>query len=79
MTKKQIEKWSKVTVVLLHRQVANLDMLSHDIRLKHRKRFTRAELIRALIEAAFQSGADLSEATSEQSLGELAFASKKKR
>ncbi len=65
------EPWAKITVVLLDRHVAYLDRLAIDIRLKHGKAISRAELIRGLIEAAFQSGVDLSEATSLGTLVEL--------
>lgn len=62
------EPWAKITVVLLDRHVALLDRLAVDIRLKHGKAISRAELIRALIEAAYQSGIDLSDATSSDAL-----------
>ena len=60
------EPWAKITVVLLDRHVAYLDRLAIDIRLKHGKAISRAELIRGLIEAAFQSGIDLSQADSSR-------------
>ena len=62
------EPWAKITVVLLDRHVAYLDRLAIDIRLKHGKAISRAEIIRGLIEAAFQSGIDLSQAESTDSL-----------
>jgi hypothetical protein len=65
------EPWAKITVVLLDRHVAYLDRLAIDIRLKHGKAISRAELIRGLIEAAFQSGVDLSQADSIDTLVEL--------
>ena len=65
------EPWAKITVVLLDRHVAYLDRLAIDIRLKHGKAISRAELIRGLIEAAFQSGIDLSQADSIESLVDL--------
>ena len=46
------EPWAKITVVLLDRHVAYLDRLAIDIRLKHGKAISRAEIIRGLIEAA---------------------------
>jgi hypothetical protein len=58
------EAWSKVTVVLLDRHIAYLDRLAVEIRLRHHKAFARAELIRGLIEAAMDSGIDLSDAAS---------------
>ena len=69
------EPWAKITVVLLDRHVANLDRLAIDIRLRHGKAISRAEIIRALIEAAFQSGVDLSQANSLETLVELLTAS----
>src|SRR3954470_7920896 len=65
------EPWAKITVVLLDRHVAYLDRLAIDIRLKHGKAISRAEIIRGLIEAAFQSNVDLSQADSIGSLVEL--------
>ena len=68
------EPWAKITVVLLDRHVAYLDRLAIDIRLKHGKAISRAELIRGLIEAAFQSGVDLSQADSIDTLVDLLVA-----
>src|SRR5881628_1892855 len=65
------EPWAKITVVLLDRHVAYLDRLAIDIRLKHGRAISRAEIIRGLIEAAFQSGIDLSQADSIGTLVEL--------
>ena len=62
------EPWAKITVVLLDRHVAYLDRIAIDIRLKHGKAISRAEIIRGLIEAAFQSGIDLSQAESTETL-----------
>jgi hypothetical protein len=62
------EAWSKITVVLLDRHVAYLDRLAIDIRLKHGKAISRAEIIRSLVEAAIHSEIDLSEADSEGTL-----------
>src|SRR3954451_24287433 len=65
------EPWAKITVVLLDLHVAYLDRLAIDIRLKHGKAISRAEIIRGLIEAAFQSNVDLSQADWIGSLVEL--------
>ncbi len=65
------EPWAKITVVLLDRHVAYLDRLAIDIRLKHGRAISRAEIIRGLIESAFQSGVDLSDAYSIETLVEL--------
>ena len=40
------EPWAKITVVLLDRHVAYLDRLAIDIRLKHGRAISRAEIIR---------------------------------
>ena len=73
------EPWAKITVVLLDRHVAYLDRLAIDIRLKHGKAISRAELIRGLIEAAFQSGVDLSQADSIGTLVDLLVATPRPR
>lgn len=59
----QAESWAKITVVLLDRHVAYLDRIAVDIRLQYGFAISRAELIRALIEAASQSGVVLSDAS----------------
>ena len=64
------DSWAKVTVALLDRQVAFLDQLAIDIRLKHRKAISRAEIIRAVVESAIQSGVDLSDSYSSESIVE---------
>jgi hypothetical protein len=71
------EPWAKITVVLLDRHVAYLDRLAIDIRLRHGKAISRAEIIRGLIEAAFQSGTDLSQADSIDQIVELLTSKKK--
>lgn len=63
--------WQKVTVVLLDRHVAYLNRLVIDIRLKHGKAVSRAEIVRGFIEAAIQRGIDLSEADSIDGLVRL--------
>jgi hypothetical protein len=73
------EPWAKITVVLLDRHVAYLDRLAIDIRLKHGKAISRAEIIRGLIEAAFQSGVDLSQAESTDGLVDLLIGATPKR
>jgi hypothetical protein len=65
------ESWAKVTVVLLDRQIAYLDRIAVDIRLHHAVAISRAELIRALIEAAWQSGLTLSDAAVNQQMVEM--------
>jgi hypothetical protein len=73
------EPWAKITVVLLDRHVAYLDRLAIDIRLKHGKAISRAEIIRGLIEASFQSGIDLSQADSIETLVGLLIGSPKRK
>ena len=63
-----VDSWSKITVVLLDRQVAYVDGIAVDIRLRHAVAISRAELIRGLIEAALQGGLDLSDAPGNEEL-----------
>jgi len=65
------EPWTKITVVLLDRHVAFLDGLCIDIRLKHGRALSRAEVIRAIIEAARKSGVDLTQASSLDGIVQL--------
>jgi hypothetical protein len=65
------EPWAKVTVVLPSRQVAYLDGVLIEIRLKHGKALSRAQLIRSLIESAFRTGVDLSRAHTPNGIVEL--------
>lgn len=59
------EEWSKITVVLMDKQIHWLDQLTSNIRLNTKAAISRAELIRALIAALEESGIDLSNITSE--------------
>jgi hypothetical protein len=61
---------SKVTVNMILRQVAMLDMLAIAMRPKRRLRVTRSDLIEGIIESAQRSGVDLSETCSEQEITE---------
>ena len=65
------EPWGKITVVLLDRHVAELDRLAIDIRLKHGRAISRAEIIRAFIEAAHLSDLDLSDARTAEEIVDL--------
>jgi hypothetical protein len=65
------ERWSKVSVVLFDRQVANLDRLLADIRDRSGNVLNRASVIRALIDALFESEIDLTCATCEADLKTL--------
>ena len=67
----QTDSWAKITVVLLDRQVAFLDRVAVDIRLQHSFAISRAELIRALVEAAAQSQVDLSDASNMKEMTEM--------
>lgn len=67
----QTPSWAKITVVLLDRQVAFLDRIAVDIRLQHSFAISRAELIRALVEAAAQSRMDLSDAANVIEMTEM--------
>jgi len=60
------ETWSKITVVLLDRQIHWLDQLGSQIRLNTKVAISRAELIRAVIAAIEESKIDLSNIESEQ-------------
>jgi hypothetical protein len=74
------EPWGKITVVLLDRHVADLDRLAIEIRLRHGRAISRAEIIRAFIEAAHLSGVDLSDArTADEMVALLAPARRKSR
>lgn len=62
------EDWTKVTVVLLNRQIVYLDLLAADIRATTGAAIKRAEIIRALIDALAESDIDLTSAASEANL-----------
>ena len=65
------DAWKKVTVILLQRQIVWLDRVALDIRVSQAKTISRAELIRAMIDAAAESGSNLAEAGSEEELKRL--------
>ena len=62
------ERWTKVTVVLLDRQVVFLDRLIADIRAANGASISRAHLIRALVDALAESDLDLTSSRSEKDL-----------
>jgi hypothetical protein len=62
------ETWSKVSVVLFDRQIAHLDRLAMQIRVKGAKLLNRAEIIRALIDGLIDSGMVISGTISEKDL-----------
>lgn len=62
------EAWTKVTVVLFNRQIVFLDRLAASIRAHSGAAISRAQLIRALIDAAAEADIDLTTARSEKDL-----------
>ena len=62
------EHWTKVTVVLMDRQIVFLDRLIADIRAANRATIRRANLIRALIDSLAVSDLDLTNSRSERDL-----------
>ena len=53
------EAWTKVSVVMFERQVLELDRLTNAIRSKTGANLTRAEIIRALLDALDESRLDV--------------------
>jgi hypothetical protein len=53
------EAWTKVSVVMFERQVLELDRLTNAIRSKTGANLTRAEVIRALLDALDESQLDV--------------------
>jgi hypothetical protein len=64
------EPWTKVTVVLFDRQIAFLDQLAGNIRSNTGATMSRAQIIRAFVDAIRDAGLDLTGATSEADLRE---------
>ncbi|HTI39406.1 MAG TPA: hypothetical protein VL484_17715 [Vicinamibacterales bacterium] len=62
------EAWTKVTVVLFNRQIVFLDRLAANIRAQSGAAISRAQLIRALLDAVTDSDVDLTTASSEADL-----------
>jgi hypothetical protein len=62
------EAWTKVTVVLFNRQIVFLDRLAASIRAQSGAAISRAQLIRALLDAVADADIDLTLATSEADL-----------
>lgn len=62
------EAWTKVTVVLFNRQIVFLDRLAANIRAQSGAAISRAQLIRALLDAVADADVDLTRATSEADL-----------
>jgi len=62
------EAWTKVTVVLFNRQIVFLDRLAANIRAHSGAAISRAQLIRALLDAVADADVDLTAARSENDL-----------
>jgi hypothetical protein len=62
------EAWTKVTVVLFDRQIAFLDRMAANIRAQSGAAISRAQLVRALLDAVSDADIDLTAATSEADL-----------
>ena len=62
------ERWTKVTVVLMDREIVFLDRLVAEIRAANGAVITRANLILALIDALAESDLDVTAARSEKEL-----------
>src|SRR3954462_13571141 len=62
------EAWTIVTVVLFSRQIVFLDRLAANIRAQSGAASSRAQLIRALLDALADADVDLTTATSETDL-----------
>jgi hypothetical protein len=62
------EAWTKVTVVLFNRQIVFLDRLAANIRARSGAAISRAQLIRALLDAVADADLDLTMSTSETDL-----------
>ena len=66
-----LEGWSRVTIVLLNRQIVYLDRLSADIRARSGAVMKRTEIIRALIDSLAECDLDLTSVQSEEDLRKL--------
>src|SRR5262245_53419900 len=62
------EEWTKVTVVLFKRQIVFLDRLAANIRAQSGAAISRAQLIRAVLDAVADADVDLTTSTSETDL-----------
>lgn len=62
------EAWTKVTVVLFNRQIVFLDRLAANIRAQSGAAISRAQLIRALVDAVADGDVDLTSSKSEVDL-----------
>ena len=62
------EAWTKVTVVLFDRQIEFLDKIAANIRAQSGAAISRAQLIRALVDATSDADIDLTASRSEADL-----------
>ena len=62
------EAWTKVTVVLFDRQIVALDRLTAAIRARTGGVLNRTQIIRALVDAVFDSRIDMTASRSESEL-----------
>jgi hypothetical protein len=65
------EAWTKVSVVMFERQVLEIDHLTAAIRAKTGANLTRAEIIRALLDALNESRLDVTTVVSGAQLKQL--------
>ena len=65
------EAWTKVSVVMFERQILELDRLTTTIRSRTGATLTRAEVIRALLDAVNESRIDITAVTSGAHLKRL--------
>ncbi len=72
------DEWTKVTVVLLDKQIHWLDKLALEIRLNTKAAISRAEILRGMISAIKESRLDLSQATSEEEIKKVLLEKLKK-
>jgi hypothetical protein len=68
------EAWTKVTVVLFNRQIVFLDRVAANIRAQSGAAISRAQLIRALLDAVTDADVNLTGATSETDLKAIILA-----
>lgn len=61
-----VEPWTKVTVVLFDRQIDFLDAIVSDIRKESGAAVSRAQLIRAFVDAVSEASLDLTATASER-------------
>ena len=65
------EDWSRVTIVLLNRQIVFLDRLSADIRARTGAVVKRTEIIRALVDSLAETSIDTTSIEGEDDLRRL--------